>query len=124
MRYMLDANAFILLLTGHDVVGARAADCEDGDLAISAIAFAEVEHGSATGKAPPPEVLERAAERIPVIPFDRAAARAYAGLSFKRASFDRLIAAHALATGAILVTANLGDFADVPGLRFEDWSRP
>jgi tRNA(fMet)-specific endonuclease VapC len=121
---MLDANAFILLLTGHDVFGARAADCEDGDLAISAIAFAEVEHGSATGKAPPTEVLERAAERIPVLPFDRAAARAYAGLSFKRASFDRLIAAHALATGAILVTANLGDFADVPGLRFEDWSRP
>jgi tRNA(fMet)-specific endonuclease VapC len=123
MRYMLDANAFILLLTGHGAVGARAADCDEGELAISAIAFAEVAHGSAAGKAPAPEVLELAAERIPVLPFDHAAARAYAGLSFKRASFDRLIAAHALAAGAILVTANLGDFADVPDLRFEDWTQ-
>jgi tRNA(fMet)-specific endonuclease VapC len=36
--------------------------------------------------------------------------------------FDASIAAHALASGANLVTANLDHMARVPGLRIEDWS--
>lgn len=122
MRYMLDANAFILLLTGHRPTMARAAECEEGDLAISAIAFAEVAHGTASGKAPAPDVLRRTSERIEVLPFDAAAAHAYANLAFRRGSFDRLIAAHALSSGLVLVTANLVDFADVSGLQTESWA--
>jgi tRNA(fMet)-specific endonuclease VapC len=38
--------------------------------------------------------------------------------------FDIAIAAHALATGAVLVTANLDHMARVPGLQVEDWSAP
>lgn len=121
MRYMLDANAFILLLAGHPSTVARATECEEADLAISAIAFAEVAHGTASGKAPPPDILRRTSERIAVLPFDAAAAHAYAQLDFKRGSFDRLIAAHALSTGLVLITANIGDFADVPGLQVENW---
>ena len=34
---------------------------------------------------------------------------------------DLLIAAHALATGSILVTHNLREFARVRGLKYEDW---
>lgn len=36
--------------------------------------------------------------------------------------FDAAIAAHALALGATLVTANLDHMTRVPGLRVEDWS--
>jgi tRNA(fMet)-specific endonuclease VapC len=122
MRYMLDANAFILLLAGHGPLGDRAAQCEKGDLVISAIAFGEVAHGSTAGKPPPPEVLERAIEVIPVLPFDTRAARVYASLRFRRGSYDRLIGAHALAVGVGLVTSNLGDFSDIPGLRVENWA--
>jgi tRNA(fMet)-specific endonuclease VapC len=37
--------------------------------------------------------------------------------------FDAAIAAHALASGATLVTANLDHMARVPGLQIEDWSQ-
>ena len=37
--------------------------------------------------------------------------------------FDAAIAAHALATDAILVTANTGHMTRVPGLQIEDWGR-
>lgn len=123
MRYMLDANAFILLLAGFPSVAARAAECDEGELVLSAIAFAEVAHGSTRGKPPPEAVLARAVAAIPVLPFDGNAAQAYSRLAFKRGSFDRLIAAHALATDAVLVTANVGDFADVAGLKIEDWTK-
>jgi tRNA(fMet)-specific endonuclease VapC len=62
------------------------------------------------------------AEEIPVLPFDENAARAYARIPFKRASYDRLIAAHALAQTLIVVTDNEADFADVPGLVVENWT--
>jgi len=38
--------------------------------------------------------------------------------------FDAAIAAHALARGAILVTANLDDMTRISGLTVEDWSSP
>ena len=38
--------------------------------------------------------------------------------------FDAAIAAHALAIGATLVTANRDPMLRVPGLRVEDWSSP
>jgi tRNA(fMet)-specific endonuclease VapC len=34
---------------------------------------------------------------------------------------DLLIAAHALALGATVVTANTGEFSRVPGLKAENW---
>ena len=58
-----------------------------------------------------------------LLPFDEAAVRAYAALPFRRGSFDRLIAAHALALDLTLVTSNVRDFADIPGLLVENWTR-
>ena len=37
-------------------------------------------------------------------------------------AYDLLTAAHALRTTSALVTANVGEFARVPGLTVEDWS--
>ena len=123
MRYMLDANAFILLLAGHPRIVAQVGNCDDGDVCISAIAFAEVALGSERGKPPPPEVVDRVVAQFPILPFDEAAARGYARLPFRRASFDRLIGAHAVAADLTLVTADLGNFSDIPDLKREDWAQ-
>jgi tRNA(fMet)-specific endonuclease VapC len=124
VKYLLDANSIIHLLTNEfPRLTARVAECEEGSLATSAIAFAEVALGSAAGRPPPPEALDAFASEIEMLPFDGAAARTYAGLPFKRASYDRLIAAHAIATGLTLVTSNVDDFTAIPGLDLEDWTR-
>src|SRR3546814_17227019 len=70
-----------------------------------------------------PEVLEAFLAAIPLVPFDESAARAYSKLPFRRARFDRLLAAHALSLDVVVITNNEGDFADVPGLRIENWTR-
>ena len=123
MKYLLDSNILIALgLDANQAVVARAALCDADEMVTSAIAFAEVVHGSERGKPPPLEKLAIMAEEIPVLPFDELAARAYATLPFKRASYDRLIAAHALAHRLIVVTDNEADFADVPALVVENWA--
>ena len=100
----------------------RLSEREPGEVAISSISFAEIALGTHLGKPPTPDVLEAFVSIIPMLHFDEAAARAYAKLPFKRARFDRLLAAHALSIDAIVVTNNEADFADVPGLRVENWT--
>jgi tRNA(fMet)-specific endonuclease VapC len=39
----------------------------------------------------------------------------------KGRDFDRMIAAHALSTASVLVTKNVSDFRDIPGLTIESW---
>jgi tRNA(fMet)-specific endonuclease VapC len=123
MRYLLDANIVIYTLTGqHPRIRERMAACQETDFVMSSIAYAEVALGSVNGKPPPFEILERFVRAVPVLDFDKLAARAYATLPFKRASYDRLIAAHALSLGLTVVTDNLAHFADVPGLTVENWT--
>ena len=122
MKYLLDANIIIYALTGTgDRLRDNLACCSEGDLAISAIAFAEVAKGIGLGKPPTVAALDAFMEEVTLLPFDAAAAQAYARLPFRRGSFDWLIAAHALATGLTLVTSNEADFADIPGLKIENW---
>lgn len=123
IRYLIDANSAVYAMdVGNDSLKARIADTTAGELAISAISYAEVAYGTNVGKPPPPEVLEAFIQAIPLLPFDESAAREYAKLPFKRARFDRLLAAHALSIGAVVVTTNEADFADVPGLVVENWT--
>lgn len=122
MRFLLDSNTVIALVMKLDRgVISQAKECEEGDLVTSAVAFAEVAYGSRNAKPPPVEQLSAFAEEVPVLPFDRAAAIAYAALPFRRASYDRLIAAHALSLNLILVTRNERHFGDLPQLKVENW---
>ena len=113
IRFLIDANCAVYAMDlGHHALKARIAECDVGEIAISVISFAEIAYGTYVGKPPSEEVLEAFGT----------AAREYARLPFKRARFDRLLAAHALSIGATVVTSNEADFADVPGLRVENWT--
>jgi tRNA(fMet)-specific endonuclease VapC len=123
VKYLLDANICILMLAGGSkILAQRIADCDAGDLGVSVVVFAELALGSHRGRPPPPEVLDGLIEQVELLPFDEAAARAYASLPFRRGSFDRLAAAHALALDLTLVTSNERDFADIPELKIENWT--
>jgi tRNA(fMet)-specific endonuclease VapC len=63
--------------------------------------------------------------RIPVLPFDEAAAVAFQQLRRARlriGTMDLKIAAIAVSRDATLLSRNLADFRRVPGLQVEDWT--
>ena len=130
-RYLLDTNICIYLMRHQPPeVAARFAECWVGDVVISAVTMAELAYGFARAEPARRPALRRALSRfvaeVPVAPFDEAAAAAYgpvraASRDRRRDTLDRLIAAHALALDATLVTNNEADFAGYPGLRVDNW---
>jgi tRNA(fMet)-specific endonuclease VapC len=123
--FLLDSNICIYLLEGQsDLTRDRLQDCAPGEVVTSAIVLAEVKRGIDPANARAIESAARFFQVIQPLPFDQAAAEAYLDISFRRGRFDRLIAAHALALGVTVVTANEADFADIPGLKIENWTRP
>lgn len=122
-RYLLDSNICIYVL--RDAAGRaaqRLATCEPGAAVASAITYAEIMKGLDHHRTEAVAAFDRLFDRVPILPFDRQAASAYAEFPFRRGRFDRLIGAHALATGLTLVTNNEADFADIPGLTIENWT--
>jgi tRNA(fMet)-specific endonuclease VapC len=123
-RFLLDTNVCVYLAEDlSQPLLQRVEECELGELVTSSIAFAEFARGIDWSRPDAEDSVRRLFEAIPIQPFDEQAARTYAGLPFVRHRFDRLIAAHAIALGLVLVTANIGDFRDIPGLEIEDWTR-
>lgn len=120
--YILDANICVYLLGGEaPALLAKIQDQEIGRVVTSAVAYAEVLIGAVRRNAI--EAAVEFFEAIPVLPFDQQAGARYPHLPFKRGSFDRLIAAHALSLDLTLVTNNERDFVDIPDLRVENWTR-
>lgn len=128
-RYMLDTNMCIYLIRNQpEQVARRFAACQVGDVVMSAITYAELQYGVAVAGDPAREGgnLRDLVEMIPVLPFDRLAGDAYGPVRMatrerKADHLDKLIAAHAIAVGVVLVTNNVRDFAAYPGLRIENW---
>lgn len=128
-RYMLDTNMCIYQMKNQpEQVARRFAACYVGDVVMSAITFAELEYGVEACGDPVRERgnLDALISLVNVAPFDAAAARAYGPVRMAtrertKAHLDKLIASHALALEAVLVTNNERDFTPYPGLRIENW---
>lgn len=126
--YLLDTNVCIDFLTRPTSPLIARLDQHFGKLSVSMITVAELRVGKQTSTDPKAdeERLDLFLDSIGTLNFDDAAAVEYGQLvrsvGIDRKSFDRLIAAHALALGFVLVTNNVNHFADVPGLKIENWS--
>lgn len=127
--YMLDTNMCIYLMKNQPPeVSERFAQCQVGDVLMSAITHAELEYGVAAAADPARERINLSSlvQDIMVAPFDSAAALAYGPIRLatresKKDHLDKLIAAHAVSLGAIVVTNNTSDFGQYPGLKVENW---
>ena len=130
LRYMLDTNVVsgVVRRPGSDLAR-RVAGLEAGSFAISVIVAAELRYGADhRGSARLTRQLAAVLSAIDVLPLTEPADRHYgairSGLERIGRSIghnDLLIAAHARALGATLVTNNLGEFRRVPDLAVEDW---
>lgn len=131
MAYLLDTNICIHLLQARPPqVLARFAALQVGDVLMSVVTYAELRHGverySGALRDQAALALRRFVQRVPVLPFDELAAEHYGVIAAairerRRDALDRLIAAHALSLGAVLVTNNEADFRGYPGLVMENW---
>lgn len=102
-------------------------------IVVSAITYAEMRFGAVGKKASPrhAQLVDAFCARLDaVLAWDRAAVDATTEIKVALAAAgtpvgpnDTAIAGHAIATGSVLVTNNTREFARLPGLESEDWSR-
>jgi len=126
VKYLLDTNICIYLMNEQpEAAVARFDECKPGEIAISAVTWAELCAGM--GVHHDRLVMEELFNRLIPQDFGMKAALLFGELSRKfpnrKSSFDRMIAAHALALGVTLVTNNTADF-DIyrdSGLKLENW---
>lgn len=130
LRYMLDTNAVSRMIRQPaSALARRVAALEEGSFAISVIVAAELRYGAEhRSSARLTRQLETVLAAINVLPLEEPAARHYGAIRSALekigqpiGSNDLLIAAHARALGATLVTNNVGEFQRVADLAVEDW---
>jgi tRNA(fMet)-specific endonuclease VapC len=129
--FLLDTNTVSLALRGRApraVERMRATDRED--VAISVVTamelrFGVAKHPSTRARA----VVEQFLDTVKVLAIDRTVEKPYGELRamLERSgrpigALDTIIAAHALAVRAVLVTNNIREFGRVRGLRCQDWT--
>jgi len=133
MHYLLDTNIlFDLVKRPQGAVAARIAAVGGDQVCTSLIVAAELRYGAAKrGSEKLTKQLEAILATLPVIPLEAPTDRQYGQLRAALESQgnligpnDLLIAAHALALGAVLVTDNTREFERVQGLVIENWLQP
>lgn len=133
MLYMLDTNAASEALRGHPSVDARLQALQPGQWCISAVTCSEMRYG--VGKRPEAVRLHRMVDAflriVPIFPWDAKVAIRHGELRADLKArgtpigdFDEMIAGHALAIGAVVITDNTRNFTRVSGLAIENWVRP
>lgn len=115
---------------GHPVAFAKLAELDREDWGISSLVLAELQFGLSIDRLRPDSrrALELFLRTAAVLPFETDAALAAAEVRAQLANIgkpagaiDQLLAGHAIALGAVLVTENLKHFEHVPRLLVESW---
>ena len=130
MPYLLDTN--ILSQVVRNPAGAVAARIRltgEDEVFTSVVVAAELRFGvEKSGSAHLARNVEDVLDSLRIAPLDIPADTRYGLLRANLeksgtpiSANDMFIAAHALATGSILVTDNVREFSRVPGLKIENW---
>lgn len=129
-KYLLDTNVMSELIRHPQGPLARRVSALPAESCVTSVVVAcELRYGAAKrGSAELTSWVEGLLESIEALPFEAEASRRYAEIriALEKAGtpigrHDLLIAAHAQIEGLVLVTANVSEFARVPGLRVENW---
>ena len=130
MRYLLDTNMLSdVIRNPNGRVADRVRQAGDANVCTSIIVAAELRFGAAKKNSPRLTALvDEVLGEIDVLPLEAPADVDYAAIRCVLetkgqpiSGNDLLIAAHALALGYTLVTANMREFARVDGLKCENW---
>jgi tRNA(fMet)-specific endonuclease VapC len=130
-RYMLDTNVVSHIMQGRDAaLLARLTQLPVGQVVMSSVTLGELEYGLHRKGQPARlrNALIQVLLRIDVLPWDEAVANCYGEMcatleaqGVNLSDFDMMIAAHAVAVGATLVSRDKA-FAQLTGrLRLDVW---
>lgn len=130
---MLDTDTSSYLIRGKTpALDARVAAVLPGQLCISAVTRGELLYGLhlKSGAHRLAQVVDQFLLRVPCLPWDDAAATHFARIAAELhrtgtpiGVMDAMIAGHAAALGAVLVTNNVRHFARVAGCVIENWAQ-
>jgi tRNA(fMet)-specific endonuclease VapC len=131
--YLLDTNILSdAIKNPHGACAEKIASAEAGSLCTSIVVAAELRFGAAKKGAPElSRRINQLLEAIEIAPLGAGSDLHYANLrcDLERQGLtiganDMLIAAHALAMGAVLVTDNIREFSRIVDLTIQNWLRP
>jgi tRNA(fMet)-specific endonuclease VapC len=130
-RYLLDTNTCIYIRKCRPpAVVEKFGALAPGEAVISVINYGELLYGAYKSATPAKalQVIDEFVTLVPALPLPRGAGIAFAEI---RAVLERQgnmignndlwIAAHAIASGLVLITNNMREFTRVPGLAAENW---
>ena len=130
LAYLLDTNILSdLVRNPQGVVAAKIARAGETTVCTSIIVAAELRYGAIkSNSAKLAERIDMILSALEVLPLETPADQQYASLRHHLTRQgkpvgpnDLLIAAHALANDLTLITANVGEFSRVPGLKVKNW---
>jgi tRNA(fMet)-specific endonuclease VapC len=130
MKWMLDTDTCIAIIKKHPTALKKLRGKSIGQVGISSITLGELAFGAdkSNRSNDAHEALREFVLALEIAAFDEDAAIQYGTVRAALArqgrpigALDTLIAAHAVAVDAILVTHNTREFSQVERLRLEDW---
>lgn len=130
LKYLLDTNIVIYVIKKRPMEVLEVFNKNRDRMAISVITAAELVHGAEKSLYPERnlEVVEDFLSRLSVLPYDLKAAYHYGSIRAAQEKMGRPmgvndlhIAAQARSHALVLVTNNIRDFENVPGLVLENW---
>jgi tRNA(fMet)-specific endonuclease VapC len=130
VRYLLDTNILIAVSKNRPGLAERLRLLPSSAILLSSVVLAEIEYGIVKSAKPElnRQLYDAMLRGFELVEFGASAAKRYGMLRVeleRRGQVigpnDLMIAAQALATDAVLVTDNVGEFSRVGGLEVENW---